>query len=75
MILFLLKMTDFLVQKLIKARKKKNDLKIYTSKRKKKNQQIGSSSIIEITQLSLTQLGTFIARLGSAWEIPARFYN
>ena len=68
-----MKMTDFLVQKLVKARKKENELKkLYVHK---KNQQLGFSLIIEMPQLSLAQLGTFKSRLGSAWKIPSRFHN
>jgi hypothetical protein len=59
--------TDFLVQKLVKNELKK----LYI----KENEQLGFSSKIETPQLGLARLGTFIALLGSAREIPARTYH
>ena len=37
--------------------------------------QLGFSSEIEVAQLGLARLGTFIARLGSSWKIPARAHH
>ena len=70
---FLLKMTDFLVQKFVKLKKnqsfKKKKLFI------KKKLQLGFSSKIEVPQLGLTGLGNFSAWLGSALKILARTYH
>ena len=58
-----------MVRKLVKARKEKENepKKSYKSKKNPARIQLG----IEISQLGLARLGTFIARLGSAREISA----
>ena len=61
-------MTDYLVQKLVKARK---NIHFELKKLYIKKFQLGFSSKIEMPQLNSARLGTFIAWLGSAREIPA----
>ena len=41
----------------------------------KKKKQLGFSSKIKVLQLGSARLGTFIARLGSSWKIPARAHH
>ena len=40
-----------------------------------RNFQLGFSSKIKVPQLGSARLGTFIARLGSSWKIPARAHH
>ena len=49
--------------------------KFIDNSRKSKKFQLGFSSDVEVPQLSSARLGTFIARLGSSWKIPARAHQ